>query len=60
MTYIKSYDEAVAVQAAALLLEQGVLPDQPDVTEALARAAPSTQRGFELFTREWQAGSGGP
>lgn len=49
------YDEAVATQAAALLLERGVLPSNDALREALRRAAPATRRGFAAFGEEWRA-----
>jgi hypothetical protein len=48
------YDEAVAVQAAALLLERGIPPTNPELVAALRRAAPATRRGFAAFTAEWR------
>jgi hypothetical protein len=52
---LAGYDEAVAIQAAALLLERGVPPTRPDVVAALATADPVTLRAFDRFTREWSA-----
>jgi hypothetical protein len=52
---LAGYDESVAVQAAALLLENGVAPTRPDVTAALAGADVATRRGFEAFIRDWHA-----
>jgi hypothetical protein len=52
---LAEYDEAVAVQAAALLLEGGIEPTRPEVATALERAVPATRRGFELFIQDWKA-----
>jgi hypothetical protein len=49
------HDEAVAAQAAALLLERGTPPSDAALTTALRRAAPSVWRGFEVFAEEWRA-----
>jgi hypothetical protein len=52
---LRPYDEAVALQAAALLYEQGQLRPGMDVTPALAGASSATRRGFELFLDELRA-----
>jgi hypothetical protein len=49
------YDEAVAAQAAALLLDRGVRPTDAALRAALRRAAPATRRGFAAFGAEWRA-----
>ncbi|CAN5912153.1 hypothetical protein BH24BAC1_BH24BAC1_14970 [soil metagenome] len=49
------YDEAVAMQAAALLQERGVAPDGPEMTRALRKATPATKQGVEQFASEWKA-----
>jgi hypothetical protein len=49
------YDEAVALQAAALLQERGVAPDGPEMTRALRKATPATKQGVEQFASEWKA-----
>lgn len=52
---LASYDEAVAVQAAALLQEQGITLTEPDISGALQGAAPATRHGFQMFIEAWQA-----
>ena len=47
---LRDYDEAVAVQAAALLYEKGSDPFAEELTNALRRAAPHVQAGFKLFS----------
>jgi hypothetical protein len=49
-----SYDEAVAVQVAEMLQEQGQDLFSPAVSKALENAAPSTKSGFQRFMREYQ------
>ncbi|AHG91691.1 hypothetical protein J421_4154 [Gemmatirosa kalamazoonensis] len=49
------YDDAVAAQAAALLLARGVRPTRAAVWAALRRASPATRRGFAEFAAEWLA-----
>jgi hypothetical protein len=44
-----AYDEAVAVQAAALLQGRGVSLRDAEVREAAARAGPHVERGFEAY-----------
>ena len=46
---LAAYDEAVAVQAAALLYEKGVDLTGPRVTTALVHANTSTRNGFQNF-----------
>lgn len=48
------YDEAVAVQAAALLMEKGRLLKWTDMKKSLQQAAPATRSGFLKFTEAWQ------
>ena len=52
---LASYDEAVAVQAAALLLERGTAPTDARLRAALRGAAPAVRRGFAAFAAEWRA-----
>lgn len=52
---LASYDEAVAIQAAALLQEQGVALTEPDISMYLQQAAPATKSGFRKFMEAWQA-----
>ena len=47
------YDDAVAAQAAALLAERGIRPDDPALVEALRGAARATAAGFAVFAAEW-------
>jgi hypothetical protein len=51
---LASYDEAVAVQVAALLQEQGTTYDSLVVSAALSKAAAATRRGFESFGQAWR------
>ena len=44
-----AYDEAVIIQAAALLHEQSALPASPDLDKMLTNAAPVVKQGFTLF-----------
>ncbi|HEY6977987.1 MAG TPA: CehA/McbA family metallohydrolase [Chitinophagaceae bacterium] len=48
---LETYDEAVAVQAAALLYEKGVNITGDAVTSSLAHANTSTKNGFESFIK---------
>jgi hypothetical protein len=53
--FIKSlgfYDEAVAMQAAAILQQEGLLPE---LEKALPLASADTRKGFEIFLKEWKA-----
>lgn len=52
---LAAYDEAVAVQVAALLQEQGQDLAAPSFSAALAKASPATRRGFDQFRAAWQA-----
>ena len=54
MKNLASYDEAVAVQAAALLAEQGWSLTGSKITAALKQAEPATKTGFRNFIREWK------
>jgi hypothetical protein len=46
---LKSFDEAVAAQAASLLNAANIDPNSASVEEALAGAEPATRRGFARF-----------
>lgn len=46
---LKLYDEAVAIQAAAILWEQGILPASGKMDKLLSGAAPVVKHGFSLF-----------
>jgi hypothetical protein len=54
---LTSYDEAVAVQVAALLQEQGRVLTEHDIYMALQQAAPATKAGFQKFIEAWQTSS---
>lgn len=49
---LSGFDEAVAVQAAALLWKQGINLTSAEIAAALNVAAESTQRGFATVIRE--------
>jgi hypothetical protein len=49
---LSTFDEAVAVQAAALLWKQGINLTSAEITAALNVAPESTQRGFATVIRE--------
>jgi hypothetical protein len=51
---LSSYDEAVAVQVAALLQENGRKLTGPDFTKFLQQATPATRSGFLKFIKTWQ------
>ena len=44
---LASYDEAVAIQAAALLHSKGIPLNGAAITKALRRATPETKAGFQ-------------
>ena len=50
--HLASYDEAVAIQVAAILHQKGVNLAGPEVTRALRRANPETKSGFQTVIRE--------
>ncbi|MCW3117433.1 MAG: hypothetical protein JWM28_1515, partial [Chitinophagaceae bacterium] len=52
ITALGVYDEAVAIQAAALLQEQGALPASSDLDQILLHAAPVVKRGFASFLQD--------
>jgi hypothetical protein len=52
---LADYDEAVAVQAAALLEARGVAVQDVAVREAAARAGPHVERGFAAYFEAWRA-----
>ncbi|HEY9489771.1 MAG TPA: CehA/McbA family metallohydrolase [Chryseosolibacter sp.] len=49
---LASFDEAVAIQAAALLHKSGKGLTKPEVTKALENASPDTKSGFATVIRE--------
>lgn len=51
---LASYDEAVAIQAAAILQLNGQAINSPEMTSALEQATPATKAGFQRFIREYQ------
>lgn len=51
------YDEAVAIQTAALLQEQGISLTTPDMLDALRQAPPAIRSGFQKFTEAWRVSS---
>ena len=52
---LAAYDEAVAIQAASLLQQQGQDLTGPTFTKALQKASPATKSGFKSFIEAWQA-----
>ena len=52
---LASYDQSVSVQAAAVLTENSVDVEGPEISEALTKAALGTKRGFEKFIKELKA-----
>ena len=52
---LAAYDEAVAVQVAAELQQQGQDLASPGITKALQKATPATKAGFARFREAWQA-----
>jgi hypothetical protein len=49
---LNNYDEAVAIQAAALLYERGIDIDSSDFIEAMKHANHSTREGMRKFSEE--------
>jgi hypothetical protein len=54
MKALADYDEAVAVQAAALLRARGVSPGGADIREAARKAGAQVARGFEAYAEAWR------
>ena len=50
------YDEAIAVQAAALLNASGADLDDAELRAAAKRAGRHVERGFRAFLEAWRAG----
>jgi hypothetical protein len=48
------YDEAVAVQVAALLHAQGVSVQAAEVLAAAKKAGPQVERGFQVYFEAWR------
>src|SRR5205823_12127775 len=51
---LADYDEAVAVQAAALLRARGVSPGGAEIREAARKAGAQVGRGFEAYAEAWR------
>jgi hypothetical protein len=51
---LASFDEAVAVQAASILQQQGWSLKEPQLEKALEKANMDTKTGFQNFLREWE------
>jgi hypothetical protein len=49
---LRSYDESVAVQAAAILTENSMSVEAPEVTRALLKATAETKNGFRHFIKD--------
>ena len=48
------YDQATAAQAAGLLLEDGLAPDDDQLKAALKGATEATRQGFAAFLQAWR------
>ena len=53
---LASYDEAVAVQAAALLNASGADLNDAELRAAAKQAGPHVERGFRAFLEAWRTG----
>jgi hypothetical protein len=53
---LSDYDEAVAAQAAGLLVARGISIDGGEVGAAAKAAGPQVERGFQAFFRAWREG----
>lgn len=51
---LAGYDEAVAAQAAGLLQARGIPLHDPALQEAVRRAGPAVERGFQAFVEAWR------
>jgi hypothetical protein len=51
---LASFDEAVAVQAASILQQQGWSLKEPQLQKSLEKATTETKTGFQNFLREWE------
>jgi hypothetical protein len=49
------YDESVAIQAAAILTENGINVQAPEILQALTKASSKTNSGFRRFLNELKA-----
>lgn len=54
-----SFDEAVAVQAASILQQQGWSLKEPQLQQALLKATKATRSGFQTFSRDWNVSNDG-
>jgi hypothetical protein len=54
-TALAPYDEAVVVQAAALLKANGADLDDAELRAAIKQAGPHVERGFRTFLEGWRA-----
>ena len=52
---IGSFDESVAVQAAAILTENGINVQAPEILQALQNASSKTRNGFRQFNKDLKA-----
>jgi hypothetical protein len=50
---LNDYDEATALQAASILMEEGWNPEEPNVQKALSNSNPAVKKGFQNFLEEW-------
>ena len=50
---LKPYDEAVAIQAASILMEEGLLDKLMKDNKPLEQASPDTKTGFHKFYAAW-------
>lgn len=51
---LNDYDEATAVQAASILMEEGLNPETPNFQKALSNSNPTVKKGFQNFLLEWK------
>jgi hypothetical protein len=51
---LSDYDEAVSVQAAAILQQRGILPPNALLTGKLKHASHAVQSGFKAFQNAWR------
>lgn len=54
ITELGNYDESVAIQAAAVIVENGMDLNSQDLAKALSGAPSKVRNGFRRFTREWE------
>ena len=51
---LAAYDEAVAIQAAEMLEERGVSPQDAAILGAAREAGAHVERGFQTFLEAWR------